>query len=203
MIENEKKILDAACKVFIAKGFDGTRMQEIADEAGINKSLLHYYYRSKDKLFEVVFIDAFKGLFPIIEKVFTKEGTLFERIEQFVKAYITIIQNNPYIPIFVLHELNNNAEKLPLLFNAITKAKENNLLGKLSMLIEIEVQKGTIRPIKAEQLFANIVSLSIFPFVSKPILKGVLFDNDENMFNQFIENRKTEVAEFVINSIKI
>ncbi|HBF87364.1 MAG TPA: TetR/AcrR family transcriptional regulator [Bacteroidales bacterium] len=202
MIDNEQKILEAARKVFIQKGFDGARMQEIADEAGINKSLLHYYYRSKDKLFEVVFIDAFKGLFPIIEKVFTKEGTLFERIEQFVKAYISIIQNNPYIPMFVLHELNKNADKLPLLFNAITKAKENNLLGKLSMLIEIEVQKGTIRPIKAEQLFANIVSLSIFPFVSKPILKGILFDNNEDTYNQFIENRKTEVAEFIINSIK-
>lgn len=203
MIENEKKILDAACKVFIAKGFDGARMQEIADEAGINKSLLHYYYRSKDNLFELVFVDAFRGFFPVIEGFFSNEGNLFDKIRLFTGGYISLIQNNPHIPMFILHELNKNSEKLPQIIDAIANIRGNDLMGKLNLMIEKEVSEQKIRKIEARQLFVNIISLSIFPIVAKPIVCAVLFENNEEKYNQFIENRKTEVAEFIINSIKI
>ncbi|NTW33144.1 MAG: TetR/AcrR family transcriptional regulator, partial [Bacteroidetes bacterium] len=102
----EKLILKAAKKVFIDKGFDGARMQEIADLAGINKALLHYYFRSKEKMFDAVFEDVFMQFLPEVTEVMNSEITLFDKIKTFVDVYITALLKNPHIPIFVLHELS-------------------------------------------------------------------------------------------------
>lgn len=202
MIDNEEKILAAARKVFIEKGFDGTRMQEIADEAGINKSLLHYYYRSKDKLFEFVFTSAFKGLFPIIAEMFMSNESLFDKIRSFTSKYMTLLQENPHIPMFVLHELSRNPQRLIQMVDGLARIKENNVVERMSALVKSEVDKGTINPIDVRQLMVNVVSLSIFPFIAKPILTNIFLGNDSDAFNSFIEQRKVEVAEFIINSIK-
>src|ERR1044072_5809634 len=102
----EEKIVTAAKKVFLAKGLAGARMQDIADEAGINKALVHYYFRNKEKLFEVIFTEAALKLFPKINIIFESDGTLFEKIRLFVAEYITVMSENPYLPMFVLNEIN-------------------------------------------------------------------------------------------------
>ncbi len=106
----EEKILAAAKKVFIAKGMAGARMQDIADEAGINKALLHYYFRSKEKLFEMIFMEAAQKLFPKINFIFESDVSLFEKIENFCEEYITIMSENPYLPLFVLNEISRDPE---------------------------------------------------------------------------------------------
>ena len=194
----EGKILQAAETVFIEKGMSGARMQEIADKAGINKALLHYYYRSKEKLFEVVFGIAIKLLFPEILKIINEEIPLFEKIRKFTSSYIDFILKHPHLPSFILHELNNNPASL---------AKHlSNLNLKQSLIIkqiENEVNIGIIRPITPEHLMINIVSMSVFPIIAKPIIKPVFFSDDEKQYTKFIEERKTLVADFVINSIRI
>src|SRR6478735_10691909 len=93
-LSTEEKILNAAKKVFLTKGMDGARMQDIADKAGINKALLHYYFRSKDKLFERIFIEEAQKFMPRVTHIMLSEMTLFEKIEKFVGEYIdTLIQN--------------------------------------------------------------------------------------------------------------
>ncbi len=202
----EDHILNVAEGVFLKKGLDGTRMQEIADEAGINKSLLHYYYRTKQKLFEKVFKVAFKHFFPAIKANVTSEKPLFEKIEIFVETYYKLLQKNPYIPAFVIHEINRDSTNVAELFKSIFQ--HNNIevelmFNELDRQIQEEVTKGNIIAIESRQLIVNILSLCIFPFVAKPIIKGILMENDENKYQAFIEERKKVVSEFIISAISI
>lgn len=194
----EQKILKAAKEVFIVKGFEGSRMQEIADIAGINKSLLHYYYRTKENLFDAVFRDAFFSIIPRITKMFDSDLTVLTKIEIFVNDYIDMIVLNPYLPDFIFHETNRHPEKVFLL---LKNAGLNPML-----VIEIfneEIKKGNIKPIDPKQLIINIVSMCIFPFVAKSVMKGLFFNNNEDEYKIFIEGRKKEVTDFIINAISI
>ena len=94
----EQIILEAAKKVFVRKGMAGARMQDIADEAGINKALLHYYFRNKEKLFEMIFMEAAEKFFPRINAIFDSDQPLFEKIESFCEEYISVVMENPYLP---------------------------------------------------------------------------------------------------------
>jgi len=111
-LTTEQLILGAAKKVFIRKGLDGTRMQEIADEAGINKSLLHYYFRSKDKLFDVIFKEIVMSFAPRIVEILNSPISLFDKIELFVATYIDLLLKNPYIPGFLVNEVSKNPERI-------------------------------------------------------------------------------------------
>ena len=194
----ESQILNAAKNVFQRKGMDGSRMQEIADEAGINKAMLHYYYRSKQMLFEAVFKGAFSLLAPQLNKILNDDNSIEEKIKKFTSSYISFTVKHPYLPNFVLQELNRNPE-------FILKMQRNNEfpnIQKFNDQVTSEVKKGRIKAIKGEQLFINILALNIFPFIASPLLKG-LVKADDKAFKQLMENRKTEVADFIINSIKV
>ncbi len=197
-ISAEEKILTAARRIFENKGMSGARMQEIADEAKINKSLLHYYYRSKQKLFEAVFKSAFNTLSPQINTILSSDESICKKITDFTYNYTTFMVKHPYLPNFVLQELNRNPEFVTELISS------KNLPGmkKFRNQIKDAVEEGKIRNIAAEQLFINILSLNIFPFVSTPLLKGFLEVSDKG-FKEILEKRKTEVAEFIIQSIKL
>src|SRR5680860_1428715 len=101
----EEKILHAAQTVFIQKGMDGARMQEIANEAGINKALLHYYFRTKQKLFEAIFKKVFKQIFPKIETFILSDLPFEEKLGVFIDNYIDLLIKNPYFPAFILKEM--------------------------------------------------------------------------------------------------
>ena len=107
----EQKIFDAAHEIFVQKGMDGAKMQEIADRAGINKALLHYYFRSKEKLFEMIFTSAAQKLFPKINFIFESDLPLFQKIEQFCHEYLEVMIENPYLPAFLINEINQDPER--------------------------------------------------------------------------------------------
>ena len=193
----EQLILEAAKVVFIKKGMEGARMQEIADEAGINKALLHYYFRSKDRLFTAVFKEAFSKLFPNLVDLLKSDITLFDKIKLFVENYIDIINANPLLPSFVIHELNRNPETVV----EMIKSSGVNPINFMNQVQE-EVDKGTIEPVQPLHLIVNMLAMCIFPFVAKPILKEVILNQDQQKFDIFIQERKKEVSDFIINSIK-
>lgn len=193
----EVLILNTAKKVFFKKGMWGTRMQEIADEAGINKALLHYYFRSKELLFKAVFNEAFKTIAPQLNEILNADDSLFEKIKNFSNTYITLIQEHPYLPGFLINEINRNE-------NFIEDMQAKNVFPpfeKFKLQVEEDIRLKKIKPINFEQLFINIISLNIFPFLGKPLLKNLL-NFQENEFNEVLEKRKTEVANFIINAIK-
>jgi len=194
----EEKILSAARKVFLSKGLAGARMQDIADEAGINKALLHYYFRSKEKLFEMIFIESAQKLFPKINFIFESNMPLFEKIEHFADEYISVMVENPYLPSFVLNEINQNPASF---FKKLTEKfgfPDPKLFLKQ---IEKEIRKGNIKRINPVQLLMNMLSLCIFPFMAKPLFQ-LRLGVGEIQFREFMEQRKKEVPRFIIDSIK-
>ncbi len=194
----EERILLAAKKIFVQKGMAGARMQDIANEAGINKALLHYYFRNKEKLFEVIFMEAAQKLFPRINQVFNSEQPLFEKIESFCEEYIAVVEQNPYLPLFVLNEINQNPDYfLSKVWTGASKPNPQKFLEQ----IETEVEKGTIKRISPMHLLMNLISMTIFPFVAKPMFQKNL-GLDELQFRSAMEQRKKEIPRFIIDAIK-
>jgi AcrR family transcriptional regulator len=193
----EQKILAAAKKVFVSNGMAGARMQDIADEAGINKALLHYYFKNKEQLFQTIFSKVSVGVWQQITSIFDSDKSLFEKIESFCSLYIDKIIENPYIPLFVLYEMNQRPETF------VKKLFHGSLPNPKSFVAQViaEVKSGKIRPVEPVQLVMSMVSMCVFPFMGKPMFKTVLH-LDESSFVQLMRERKKEIPRFIINSIK-
>lgn len=195
----EQRILAAAKKIFERQGMAGARMQDIADEAGINKAMLHYYFRSKEKLFQVILKEAIGRLIPRLSEIFNADEPLFVKIELFCDQYIGTVQNNPYIPLFIINELNRQPAKF---IENVWSGPDQSVLKKLAAQIDEEIKRGTIKPVEPFQLIVNMLALCIFPFIGKPILQH-FSGMDDQQFNKMQEARKKNVAEFIISAIKI
>ena len=193
----EEKIFNAARIVFQKKGFAGARMQEIADEAGINKAMLHYCFKNKQLLFEAVFMNAFSQLAPQINTIFISGDRLFDKIRQFTHSYISFVMLNPYLPTFIIQEMNNNPEFVLSFLKNANRPNPTLLIEQ----IEKEIADGIIKPINPKQLLMNMISMTVFPFAAQMLIKGMLQISDAE-FNQMMEERKTSIAEQIINSIK-
>ena len=193
----EELILEAAQAVFLEKGLAGARMQEIADRAGINKALLHYYFRSKDKLSALIIERAIGVILPRVMAVLDTDLELFDKIRLVVDTYLTFVSRNSFLPLFLVNEVNRN----PQFFFRTVVEKERTHLDKFRRQVEEAVAQGRIHPINPAQLFMNVMSLVIFPFLGKPIIQVGLGLSDED-FKREMEHRRTEVAEFVIRAIR-
>jgi AcrR family transcriptional regulator len=196
-LSTEEKIVEAARKVFTKKGLAGARMQDIADEAGINKALLHYYFRSKEKLFEKIFEEASTKMFEMMNKVIDDINlNIFQKIEAFVEGHISTEIANPYIPAFLMNEAHQN----PAFVEKFLKPKMI-LPQKLVMQIQEAINLGQIKPMNPVQLFLSMMSLSAFPFVAKPLFQ-IGFNIPEEHFSALMEQRKKHVIEFIMAAIK-
>src|SRR4051812_6105515 len=166
--EAERRILDAAHKVFIRRGTAGARMQEIADEAGVNKALLHYYFRNKSRLADAIFQRVAGGVFARIMDVAMSDAELEVKVPHIIGAYLEQLSRTPYAPGYVLGELNQDPERGRQLIEALGRMRDGAspraLLDTLQRQIDVRIAAGTIRPISAQQFLTNLVSLCIFPF---------------------------------------
>lgn len=194
----EEKIFDAATDVFEEHGLSGARMQEIADRAGINKALLHYYYRSKDRLFEAVFNRLAGKMFERFIGALDNEMSLQQKLEHFYHEHITFLQKHPKLPGFVLHEINQNPERL---LNAFGNERLQKIRNNLFAQLDAEIAAGHIAPIDKAQFLSNLLALSVFPFAARNMLELVLQDTDFN-FDDFINQRKTLLPEFMMNAVR-
>jgi AcrR family transcriptional regulator len=196
--ETQENILVAARKIFAQKGLAGARMQEIADTAGINKALLHYYYRSKDKLFEQVFEEALVKIIRPLASFLADDSELFQKIRNICRVYHQVLLEFPFLPNFVLNEVTTDPSRVFSLMKM-----EGVIEGKAKTVQQISkaVESGKIRAIDPQDLILNIISLSVFPFASRPIAQELLF-KDINM-DEMLNERADRVADFVIQSIRI
>ena len=199
--DTEGKILAAAEEIFVQKGMDGSRMHEIADRAGINKALLHYYFRSKEKLFLRVFKLVFPRVLPKTLEIFMTDLPFQVKLEQFIDRYITLISRNQQLPLFVIGELAKNPDAVIEVMKETQEKLGGNLVEAIEKDIRREIEKGTIIDIDPRQLFVNVLSLCVFPFVGRPIITYIGFDNNDKSYDEFLNTRKKEVFEFVMRSI--
>lgn len=194
----EEKILDAAKSVFIVKGMEGARMQEIADEAGINKALLHYYFRSKEKLFEAIFANVIEFAFPKLSLILNEETDFRSKFEHFIDAYLELLIKHPFIPGFILKELNRD----PAGFFSLI-AKHALSIDPLLKHLKEAMDKGEIIRMDPRHLIVNVVSLCVFPFGVRPVLKHVVFKDDNQTLDAFYRERADVIKQFVINAVVI
>ncbi len=194
----EQKILDAATKVFLKKGLYGARTQEIANEAGINKALLHYYFRNKDKLFQAIFERTFQSFAPLIVQIFNNEDPIHDKIKQLVNEYIDFLSANPYLPLFLINEIHQNPKRQLPIHQIKGKLKSSRFMQQF----EEKVKAGVFVPIKPEQFITNLLALIIFPFINKSMLSSV-FSMDETKFDNFIQERKVFVPDMILRAITI
>jgi len=193
----EEKIIDAATEVFVQKGMDGARMQEIADRACINKALLHYYFRSKEKLFDAIFTKLIGIAFPRIGQILQSELPVMEKIETVIDTYIDLLLKYPFLPAFIIKEMNRDATPF---FKYIEK--KGFSVKPVLKTLEDAMNQGLIRTMRPEHLVVNVIGLCVFPFAARPMISYVAFQGDEKALNQFLAERKEEVKSFVIEAIQ-
>lgn len=192
----EQRILEAARRVFLRKGMEGARMQEVADEAGINKALLHYYFRDKQRLFEGVFKGSAEKQFSCIWGSLTDCGDLFEAIERFVGAYLDRMLEDPQLPLFIANEMQRDPEGLRAFIDRGQAPRQHFL-----RLVEEARARGAIVDIDPRELLVNMLSLCAHPFVARPMLAHIHGITDEG-FRRMLQKRRKTIPEFIIRSIR-
>lgn len=193
-LSSKEKILNAARRVFIRNGSSGARMQEIADEAGINKALLHYYFKNKEGLFELVFNDAFSEFIPKIHNIFSGDGCVMEKIERYVETHLELLIKKPDLPMFVLNEMQREPERF---FSGIlSKMPGAPPFEFFLRQIEEEMKDGKIRTMNPRDLWMNVMSMTVFPFIGEPMLKKFLVINTEE-YRTLLTKRKESILFFI------
>ena len=191
--------------MFVRKGTAGARMQEIAAEAGVNQALLHYYFRSKERLSAAVFQQFATRLFPALIETLGSAMSLHEKVDRFVAIYLENLQRTPFLPAYLLSELHHHPERVEQMLAAVAGGSPATvmrpLFRKLETQIAEQVRAGTMRPMDAEQFAANLLSLCVFPFAARPMFL-IMFEMDDVRFAAFIERRKIEIPEFFRRAIR-
>ena len=178
--------MQAARKLFTQKGFAAIRTRDIAKEAGINLALLNYYFRSKEKLFDIVMMDNFRNFIKGISVNLADErATIPEKVRQLTNAYIDFLTLNPDLPLFVLNELRGNPSGLAERLIEELGPSRNYMLNQL----QTAAKEGKMPPMDPFHIVANLIGLTVFPFVARPLLQKVTGVNDQQ-FLAFMQERK-------------
>lgn len=195
----ENVILDAAMKVFTRRGFAGARMEEIAKEAAINRALLHYYFRDKETMFNLIFETRFKEFFSGIARILSSDLPLFEKIRQMISHEIDTLTKHPDIPRFVIMEVANQPERL-IQYGQKMGFNPRQLLTNFTQQVDNAIENKEIVSIDSRQLLMNVMSTCIYPFVAKPIIKTMM-QMDEHSFASLMESRKKDLYDFIVKAI--
>lgn len=195
----EEKIKEAARRVFTQKGYAATRTRDIAEESGLNLALINYYFRSKEKLFDIIIVEHLQlFIHSVMEIVNDPKTTLQQKMEMLISHYIDMLIENPYIPIFVLNEINANPEKLIEKLGFEKMQRENIYIIKQWEEMAAAKKTPAINPI---HIVVNVLSMTIFPFIASPLLR-----NRTGMslgeFNKLMEERKKLIPVWINAMIK-
>ena len=192
-ISTEERIKAAARKVFHQKGFAGTRTRDIAEEAGINHAMLNYYFRSKEKLFEMVMMETMAQFFKGVNLMLNDESTsLNEKIDLIVSNYVDLLLKEPELPTFILNEVRPN----PQAFVEQNPIKEALTHSVLTRQYAEAVARGEITEPNLMQAILNVIGLVIFPFIAKPILTSIV-NIPEEQYKALMLQRKTLIPQWI------
>lgn len=189
----EEKIKNAARRIFQQKGYAGTRTRDIAEEAGINLALLNYYFRSKERLFDLIMTESLQEFFQSLRSVFDDPTTDFdEKIRRIVENYIDKLTANPNLPIFILSELRSHPEELI----KKTDVKKAFLNSVFIQQLEDEIEAKRVKPIKSLHFIMNMLGMTVFPFIASPMIKG-MGNIDQTEFENLMQERKTLIPVWI------
>ena len=187
-LNTEDKIIKAAEKVFVRDGYDGARMQAIADEAEINKAMLHYYFRSKEKLFEQIIQRKMTAFLPKIQMILQTEMSVIDKLEAIVEGYLGMLTKNPQLPMFLLFSTYRNPD--------ILQHMPRQVFGELVHFLNQAIKSGELTKVDPEHLVLSIMGMCIFPFVAQPIASHMLGKEKEE-YIKFLKGRKKEIMKIL------
>ncbi|MDL2277272.1 TetR/AcrR family transcriptional regulator [Parabacteroides sp. OttesenSCG-928-G07] len=187
MNDMEGRILEAAKRVFVRKGYEQTSMSDIANEVGISRTALHYYFRTKQMLFEAIFGQLLHTLLPNIKKIVELKISILEKIPLIIDEYSGVLCNNMLFPIFVVNEMNRDPEHLyqtilkdPTLIQPLLQLKEQ---------VEDEMERGLLKRVVIIDVLCTIISNIVFPFLLRNPLSAIFLENDQERFEQYVKER--------------
>jgi AcrR family transcriptional regulator len=196
----EQIILESATELFLKKGFKATSTTEIAKEAGCNQALVHYYYRTKDRLFEAIFQQKIKFFVGALLDIGNEELPFLEKLEKKVLSHFEAIESNPRLPLFFLNELSANPERIETIKEVVGSLPEQ-AVHQLEIELNAEISKGAIRLVSVRDLLMTIVSLNIMAFMGAPMFK-VMTGISEEEYRKFLSQRKMENVRIVLKSLE-
>lgn len=204
-MKNEEKntgqaILKAAEELFLEQGFEQTTTKQIAQRAGCNQALLHYYYRTKDNLFVQIFEEKAKFIATHFLDINLTAHTLEERISQMVELHFELFRKNPRLVPFLLKEVLSDPVRVAPILDKI-KQYMVKIFGKIDEALHEEIEKGAARPVSTLNVILTLVSLDMAPFIIAPVLQRVLDLTDEQLDEQ-LDKRKPEVVEILLRQIR-
>ena len=199
-INTEQAILEAAEKEFLDKGYTLTKTTEIAKIAGVNHAMLHYYFRTKENLFDKVFQKKVALLANSFVPKFDEDLPFIEKVEFIVKAHFDFLASNPKLPFFVLNEFLTNKDRLNK-FHTLAIPAIRVVIEKLKSEIDVAVKKGEISSIDPVHLLLDIVSLNVFGFVALPIISGVAQSIGKDYLS-LLEERKAENVMVIVKRLR-
>ncbi len=198
--QTELRILEAASEVFLRKGKDGARMKEIARKAGINQALLHYYFRTKDRLYEKVLRREFSRFLDSFLSAVEEESEIQTFLHNFIDRYIDALAERPEVVQFVLWEIRQGGRVFRSVLRRRFGGKEiiNYPFVRLILLAQ---EKGEIRKVDPVQLVISLLGMCLYPFIARPILEKLLLDEGGG-FEQFVQARKEAIFDLVWNGLR-
>jgi AcrR family transcriptional regulator len=203
--DTESRILDAAHAVFMRRGTAGARMTEIAREARVNHALVHYYFRTKQRLAEAVFRRAIAQFFPVMIGVLASDAPIEEKVRRVATAQIDMLLQNRDLPAYLIAELNHDPERAEQLVSSMAGTSPSNLrtrlFGTLGKQLEQGARDGTLKPITPQAFVLNLVSLVVYPFAARPLVIAIM-GQDEATFIAMMQRRKTELPEFFLAALR-
>lgn len=199
-VDNEQKILTEARKQFVQKGFAGVRMGDIATAVGITKAMVHYYFRTKKNLYDRITGNVLDQVMPKLAGAISTEGTVLTKIEGMANTYISILTEQPDIPFFIMYELSQEQENFILELRK--RAHFFPVIQEFFQEIQEEMKAGTIRKMEPIHLLLNVVSMSVFPFMTKPVFSNLLEIPDAG-FNMLMQQRATIIVDFVTHALRV
>ncbi len=199
--ETEQKIIRAATDIFLQKGKDGARMQEIARQAGINQALLHYYFRSKEKLYRQVFVSEVREFMEAIFHSMVDKDDIAEFVRSFIYRYIDQLAQNPQVIRFILWEIERGGSLFAEVFREIITQNPGKSPSFFIRKLNDAIRQGKIRKLDPHHLIFSIIGMCIYVFLARPLIQQI-FPEINFTSPEFIEKRKEEVFNLVWNGIK-
>lgn len=197
----EQAILEAAEREFLTKGFDGARTTSIAQAAGVTHAMLHYYFRTKEQLFERILDEKMRLMGESLLTTFGQPGLpLPERLRNGIASHFDFIAANPDLPRFIVNEVFARPERYAIMQQRIQKIVDF-LITDAQQAMNEAVARDEMEQMDIRQLMLDIISLNVFPFIAYPIIEPI-FGDMTNDRSRFFELRKAENIEIIMRRIK-
>lgn len=198
----EEKILQTAEELFMENGFDATSTTDIAKRVGCNQALIHYYFRTKENLFQQIFTKKFQLLLQFIRTEKEGEMDFWHALTQLIDNYFNMLSHHRKLPFFLMTELVMNEERRQTMrMKIITNMEYLNYYAAWDQLVKEEVEKGNIRPIETMDLTLDVISLVVFTFLSLPLYSDMFLQNQEEV-EGYLSHRKEEIKTLIFNGLK-